>query len=1079
MHKSHVFISTLLQLSYGLITAAAALSRPSPVATNDVLSIPNGSVVENLPLLVAASVPFAYGSIIFDFTTFEAPIPKREVENVLTSADEVISDLVDQSPFESITNNRFEHRALGGNTLISIQANVGKTITWAQLFCLLQGLYRFMIGMGVRQQHCQALDFTIGIAGQENVGLGIVRYLPRSENEVQKREPMLVSNSSLNQPVLPPANGSSLSPASILNEDPFIWHIPETSLSLNIYFFGILIPKEHVRATLEGAIAEILPNATGEKRDDGIENGAFDWSLPPTGDGTRTGVTVLASWNHDVTWEQLSEILYGLYQFTAAYEYSAEHRCQVLGFRIIDRHEGKIAIGTLWHYPRRAEVAKRASSADQDSLQLPNLTSAALTAGTSGISMARPVRDANVVLDFTFLGQDIPNLEAIETLDSAQKYIADVVRKQPRGPSLNDRFNFKPAKSNAYINVVTAQHRSITWLELSQVLFGVTHFCDDKNHRVLMFDIDIGGVRVGFGTLSYSEHEPPSKVEKRTINGTLTVPNLVAGSILIPYNIPNTKDYLDFNSFGKAIPSSVALEAISFGLQDISEFVQGIPNSPVPRNHYRYDVDSGVSISILPSTFVRMTWSQLDKILTGLMCFVTGVNPLPGRDLQTHYQILGFNMRMHGPGYIGTGMLGYTPPPEVEVEKRVAVDDEVVRYLSTRKDLGKRSLANTNLLPPQPTGDIQSSSNDTTLTATLPFRVLDTPDEIVARDASPTQQPSGTVASPPATLSSNSGSLRLGEGLSSGNASASDIEQSDIRFPIINTSITLVFTKFGASKIPIDTVNDLFNTVTEDIQSSVATESNSAIPCPMWYFKVESVRGGATLSISIYTRTNHKVTWLELRKILSGLELFMGAQRSSLNFDIDIGDDVEVAKGVIWYSPPRPLEVNTAAKRAITANEQLPRRMDETVHPSNPALSAPSSPASLAIPIPYPVPSTPMTLTINLRGPSVPYIHLSGHLSTALLRLRTNITTIPNAPIPWNAYRYRDSTSELVFSYIGYSDTAWLTWQQLGWIIRGLLGFVGERQTNCRAMAVEVEIREGRAERSTTFGAFILWYTEH
>ncbi len=1151
MHISHASLSVLPLFSYVLSTAAASLSRPSPITSDDIFPIFNGSVGERLSVPLTTSVPFAYRNILFDFTFFGGAIPKREVETLLTSADEAITDFVDEHPFDSIANNRFEHRAPGGNTLISIQANVGKSITWTQLFQMLQGLYRFMIGIGVRQQHCQVLDFFVAMPGQESVGLGVVRYFPRNKDRIQRRG--TVSASIPGGTVLQLPNGSSSLPASTVNAMPLLWPIPKTSLVLSIHYVGIPIPEQNVKATLQGAMAEVRPWSTSEDRDEAIHDGAFDWTLPPNGDGTRTGVTVLAYHNCIVSWKQLSEVLFGLYQFTTAFHANAEQHFQVLGFRIINKFQLMIGVGTLSYYPRRlAAVEKRASNAGQDSLQLLTLTSPALAAGATQSSILWSVRDTIVVLDIVFLGQHIPNLHIIEALGSAQKYIANIVREQPHAPIINDRFNFKPEGSDAYINIVTTHHRDISWLELSQVLFGVMQFCEDEHQRVLVFDIDIGGMRVGFGTLLYFEPDSPNKVEKRTVNGTLTLPNLVAGSTSISYNIPNTRDYLDFKSFGKAIPSSQVLGALAFVLNDISEFVQGIPNSPVPRNRYVHNDVSGVSVAILPSTFNQMTWSQLDEILTGLMCFVTGVNPRPGPNLKTRYQVLEFNMILQKQGYIGTGMLGYKPPLGVEVEKPDAVDNESVLQLpgsNTTTNITYPSTVPfhvpgtpmTLLLTPlsDPVPSQQVLAMLAKARAKLVNSVARRPDSRVARNwfeysttlderggaaavlvhayvghdltwsmvddvfaglidvltrgtgkylpslrfevdleevgriglgtlwytpgrrliSRATLNPAktlGIVASAPATSTLDRDPPQQGEVRSSGNLSVPGIDQSDIRFPIVHTNITLIFTKLGVTKIPIATVNDLFHAVTEDIQSSVATSSNSAIPGPLWYFKVDSVRGGATLSISIYTGTNHILTWLQLRKILSGLEVFMVSQRFPLDFDIEMGTDTEVGKGVIWYSPPRSLGTNTAAKSAFT---QLPQSTDSTTHPP-----------PLVLPIPYPIPSTPMTLTIYLNGPLIPLIYLSAYLTTALRHIRANATTIPDAPIPGNTYAYSEPMSGLTLNYLGYSDDRSLTWQQLSWILQGLLGFTSASEAHCRAMAVEVDVEGVRV------GGFVLWF---
>lgn len=300
-------------------------------------------------MLVATSVPWSFRNVVFNFTFLGDRIPKTEIENILTSADEAITKLVDQTPFESIANNRFEHYAPNGNTLISIQANIGETITWTLLFRVLQGLYRFMIGMGAQQQHCQQLDFTIALAGQKNIGLGIIRYFRPRDGQVRRRETFLTLIPLLNETKAHSTNESSSLTAPDLNGVPFDWPIPKTSLILRIYFLGIPIPKEKVKALLQGAIAQVRPKASSRDRDEDIENGVFDWILPSVGDGTRTGVTIFTYRYREISWEQLFQILFGLYQFSSAFDMEAKEHYQALGFRIIDRYEigGPLGVGSL------------------------------------------------------------------------------------------------------------------------------------------------------------------------------------------------------------------------------------------------------------------------------------------------------------------------------------------------------------------------------------------------------------------------------------------------------------------------------------------------------------------------------------------------------------------------------------------------------------------------------------------------------------------------------------------------------------------------------------------------------------
>lgn len=683
-----------------------------------------------------------------------------------------------------------------------------------------------------------------------SVTTSLIRRSTLDEGYVRRREIDAVINTLTNHTILQLPNQNSFKPPPTFNTTSFLWPIPDTDsgLALKFYIAGIPIPEQKVRKTLEGALNQVVSKALGnDDKEEPIDNDAFERTLPSNGDGTETGVTILSYpvGPSKLTWEQLYISLNGLYQYATGVNGDKKQHFNVLGFKIVKETKitsMEIAVGTLWYYPRRWAAADNgATSANQKTSLLTNSTSPSEDGLTVDESTLWPIRNTDIVLDFVFRGQDIPAIQLTWTLDKAQNAITDIVHERPNDP--NDSFNYQPEGSDVYINIIATGGQQITWLELSQILSGVREFCDSINHKVLVFDIEIRGVRVGFGTLLYLD---PNVEGRHSVpfNGTLAMPNLVNGSISISYNIPNTQYHLDFTRLGNAVPGPKIIGTLSEVLKSIADNVQKNPDRPIYLNRFVIDDPSGVSLAILSSTSIQMTYKQLDEILTGLTCFVVGANPRRGGgDLGTHFQTLKFNIILQGQGYVGTGLLGYTPRPGVAVEKRDA--------------LGPESVDSTSL------------------------------------------------SEAPPTLS----------------------EQPNI---------------------------------------------------------------------------------------------------------------------------------------------------NETTNPSN--LTLPYLPALLGNPIPYPVPSTPMTLTLNLNGRRVPQIYLTAFLTTALRRLRHNVTTIPNERIPWNIYNYGDGTSGLTFNYLGYDTATWLTWRQLSWVLRGILGFVSAGEQNCRGMVAEVDVRVGRAVEGTRFGAAILWY---
>lgn len=644
----------------------------------------------------------------------------------------------------------------------------------------------------------------------------------------------------------------------------------------------------------------------------------------------------------------------------------------------------------------------------------------------------------------------------------------------------------------------------------------------------------------------------------------------------IHFLIPGTSDSLIFNSFGHAIPPFRARDAVNRAFKDISAFVEAIPQSRVPKNQYKYHADNGVSITVSASMVETMTWGQLDEILTGLGCFMTGINPAPGRDEKSHYQELRFSVYMREVGYLGSGSIQYKDSHNVAAEKRA---------IALNRGEGKRGVATGGLLQ-LPSANDASNGTSTALKTEIPFRVPHTPVTLVltpledpiltakvmsmlsnARSKiapSVTYNPDDSIprnyfeystksgpgreaafvlvhacvnqkvswrdvddvlagliqvvtlgqnkyipglrfevdlegrgeiglgkvwyndeyqlinerATPPATPAlPENGNLaqRLNGSLSSPTPLHPLADQTHVPYPVVNSTITLIFTEIGNIRIPIDTVTDFFLAVSDDIQSLVNTRPDRHITPHLWFFKDENRVDGSILSISIYTRRDPSLSWLQLQKLLKGLEPFMSAQRTTLVFDIAIKGHGVVAEGLVWYTPPRALDGSAVEKRAISTNQPLLQLDNDTRHPPN--ISLPPSPSAtrLTAQTSYPVPSTPVTLLVTPNGRPIPILYVEACLATALRIIARRVAYRPNERIPGPSYSYYND-SDVGFTYLRYLDRRLLTWQQLNWVLVGILGFVQEHKESCREMVVEIDILLTGEVRASRFGALMLWY---
>ena len=656
-----------------------------------------------------------------------------------------------------------------------------------------------------------------------------------------------------------------------------------------------------------------------------------------------------------------------------------------------------------------------------------------------------------------------------------------------------------------------------------------------------------------------------------------TVPELALNESIIPsvfnvsskpihFLIPGTHDTIVFSSFGHAIPSFRLRDALNRIYYDLAVLGHADPTGLVPKNRYKYRDDDGITIIIAASNIHQMTWWQLDEIITGIGCFITGINPFPGGTLQPHYQESKFSVYIQGHDYLGNGFVEYKNPQAVAVERRETLPNDTILQL--------------------PDADTMPRQNLTTLATEIPFHVPNTPvtlmmtplssliqkvksltmlfharsyiafwatntpdtpipkrwfeynyifdqgndeatvfihalvdqdvtwievDDVIAgliqivSTGTGNYRPGlqfeveveevGTIgmgklwsntrsqmvskrATPPASALSEIGNLPP---QTNGSLPTSLLnEQTNIPFPIIDSSITLIFTELGTANIPFETISDFFDAVFKDIQPLVQSDANRSIPPHLWYFKFEApdaARGGAALSISIYTRSARSLTWKQLQKLLKGLQVFMISQPRTLVFDIDLDGRGAVAEGLVWYSA-RSLDSKTQAKRQASIEAPNSRSLSERQHTPTSVLSKPDNATSLSLPTFYPVPSTPITLHINPNGPLIPCIYISACLTAALRRIATRVTTFPAAPLPANHFIYNEPASRLAFSYLDYKANRRLTWQQLNWTLGGILKFTEDEDSHCRAMSVEVDVAPDRfpplAER---FGCLTMWYT--
>ncbi|MCJ1458487.1 hypothetical protein MMC28_008860 [Mycoblastus sanguinarius] len=857
MYASCAFAPLLLPLLY--IQPVIAALIPSLISTpNETLvRLPNVSVVEASPVAVVTSGPLSFRTILLAFYYKGQPIPRSEVEDTFASAEQAIIELVEQHPNQDIPNGRFEYRRRGGDMLIVISANVGDWLTWNELDRALIALFRYMsAGIGITEEHYQALEFDVETEDHQAIGRGLVWYYGSGSSRVQKRVafPTLTStgNGTLHQ--LP--NSTSSLQSSKSGQDPIPYPIPWSTLNLNFYFLGPPIESKNVDDTLQGALSQVRPWVEGPYQNAPIDADGFQWVLPYSPEvKIRVAVTVFAD-HLAVSWKQLYDILTGLQGFiTNVGTDLRQQHYQVLGFRIDDMYKGRLGVGTLAFYtPGIGEIEKRAGVADgpftsstlstttkATPIRVPSTMDSSQSSATAANFVKWPIPGTDIDLTFTLLGDAIPQLEIIGLIEGAQRNILIAVQNYPDSPITSNRFQFSTGSGYTLLNIIAYREKTITWLKLSQILAGILEFCSEGDNRALVFEIDIGEQgRVGFGTLLFYHPLAGEMAKRKAGNATLSSSAPLTVTTSIPYDIPQTPITLVFEWLGTPIPSFEVTATLTTALRKISSTVARRGNQPIPGNvfDYRDNVnDIGIFFGIYP--YASLAWRELSDILVGMLQWMTGA----GED--GHCVDLAFRIKLMDIGTVGTGSIWYgIDPGTTEVQKRAKIANEA------------------SILP------------NTTYAL-----------------------PSVTPISP---ISNTSLEMRM-------------------PFPIPDTPIIIVFTDVGPFSIPLSRIGDLFGGAKHGIAQAVNQKPNDPITEPLWeYIATYSRRSPSpeVVSLSLYTGNGNPLSWYRLNQVLEFLDTYISVHTVTTVFDINLVGGGLAAKGILWYYPGRPADGTALEKRA-------------------------------------------------------------------------------------------------------------------------------------------------------------------
>ena len=668
-----ILFSALTPLLCALLATTAALPASLSVANATLLQLSNGTSTFTSSIPVGSWEPYHYRTVILKLASFGQAIPESEVKNTLVSADLVVGEFLDRHADESIPNDRFEYQRPDGNMIIAIKARVYHQIPWLSLYDVLKALEGFMTASRpFRKPHYESLEFEIELTGKPEVaGTGLVWYLPPGSDQVQKRAIATAPSSIANHTLLQLTNATSLSLGATADED-IPYHIPRTSLTLSFYYAEVPLPRDEVIAAIRGAMAYVSPQATGPYKSDTIPGGLFQWVRPDSvGVTTRVAVTVFFSKGYNVSWKQLYDVLYGLYQFATGMN-GARPQYEMLGFRILDPN-GKLGVGTLSYFePEPREVERRAETTNENfgesavvqaenstilpqsdspngtPLQLPNTQDIAPT-----VPVPVPVPGTDIVFTFTLFGDPIIPRDLFSVLGAAQVQIAVAVRTKPTDPIPNNHFRYVNHDGSIAVSIIAYLGETMSWLQLHLILNGLSQFCSQGHTQGLVFEIDILGSRVGFGVLQPpSDPSVTSAVVRRALNQSFFPPinaTPLSSPVAATTNIvfPITDGNLAFRILGRALPRPEVTELFERALKTVDAMRLNIA---IPSDEFEFTYVQ-LTISVRTYEGVLITWSQLARIIYGLMDFMMPNRP----QLQSHSHELHFQINLNGLGRIGHG----------------------------------------------------------------------------------------------------------------------------------------------------------------------------------------------------------------------------------------------------------------------------------------------------------------------------------------------------------------------------------------------------------------------------------------
>lgn len=619
-----------------------------------------------------------------------------------------------------------------------------------------------------------------------------------------------------------------------------------------------------------------------------------------------------------------------------------------------------------------------------------------------------PVFSRTIVLAFLATGQPIPENEVEETLIDADQAIDALVRNHPTQRIVHDRFEYRRPTGNMLISIKANLDEEITWMELRRVLQGLYRYMTagmgmQKTHyQALEFEIEASGQgkpNIGVGLVWYF---PPTKsaVQRRV---TLPLPLYLVNEGTLPS--PNLTFPRSSNETLRRLPNATLVLPGANSVQEKDVFP--IPRTSLSLSFYFF----GPSI---PAHSIKATLQGATAKVRPFLHGPSEMDPIENdsfrwitREVGIPVAVTVFTYPSHEITWrqlfdVLFGLYAYTTTFGTDLRE---THYQVLGFRIV--DLYKRNLG------------VGTISYSTPGTSRLAKRAESIEDGMLLQ---PPSAPNTSSLNPVAVSSS-------------------------IVYPVANTDVVLTFTFLGDTPIPPLDISGALSSARQKISQAVVQRPNDSIE---GLFR--DISTGGRVSTNIFAYSGKIITWKELDHILRGMLQFCRDDQDHdrvLVFEIDIeaASRGRVGFGTLLYIKPDLIDVEERAPIANDTSLQLPAK---TLF-SQPGLTA------LSVPVPYPIPGTPITLTFDTFGSPIPSIYLNAAFTSALRSIQVHVIHHPNSPIPDNRWERRGAVTKVWITVIAYNGNK-ISWQELSSVLAAVLRFMTEAgEHRCRDVGFVID----------------------